>query len=157
MYGHVECMCVLFRAGANVNQAGLTSLITASLRGRVDAVRVLLEAGALVNLTDADGFTALMSAATRGHVEVVRVLLSARALVNYAHPAFGATALMLASIEGHVEIVDMLLKANANPRLAKTNGSGDTALTFAQRRNHHAVAALLQAKLAEIAARSDSC
>jgi ankyrin repeat protein len=44
--------------------------------GRVEVVRLLLAAGADVNVQDADGSTALMCAAEHGHTPIVKLLLA---------------------------------------------------------------------------------
>lgn len=44
--------------------------------GRLDMVRMLLEAGADINIQDEDGSTALMCAAEHGHIEIVKNFLS---------------------------------------------------------------------------------
>ena len=44
--------------------------------GRLDMVRMLMEAGADVNMRDEDGSTALMCASEHGHAEIVKLLLA---------------------------------------------------------------------------------
>jgi ankyrin repeat protein len=44
--------------------------------GRLDMVRLLVEAGADMNIQDEDGSTALMCAAEHGHTEIVKHLLN---------------------------------------------------------------------------------
>ncbi len=57
-------------------QAGQTALMLAVSHGRTDTVKLLLDAGADVNLQDDDGSTALMCACEHGHVDIVRVMLA---------------------------------------------------------------------------------
>ena len=59
---------------------------------------------------------------------------------------------MLAAKNGHIEVVRALLAANADPRIVTHNGH--TALSLAKAKNHPAIAALLEARLAELAATS---
>ena len=44
--------------------------------GRLDMVKLLLEAGADINIQDEDGSTALMCASEHGHIDIVRYLLT---------------------------------------------------------------------------------
>ena len=57
-------------------QAGQTALMLAVSHGRLDMVKMLLEAGADINTQDDDGSTALMCACEHGHVDIVKVLLA---------------------------------------------------------------------------------
>lgn len=43
--------------------------------GKVDMVKMLLEAGADINIQDEDGSTALMCAAEHGHIDIVKHFL----------------------------------------------------------------------------------
>lgn len=56
-------------------QHGQTALMLAVSHGRLDMVKMLLEAGADINIQDDDGSTALMCAAEHGHVEIVKHFL----------------------------------------------------------------------------------
>ena len=77
--------------------------------GKMEAVSLLLKAGADVNAKDKDGLTALMWASVKGHLEIADILLKAGADVNTkGHD--GRTALMWASVRGHPEIASMLSK-----------------------------------------------
>lgn len=57
-------------------QHGQTALMLAVSHGRLDMVKMLLEAGADINIQDEDGSTALMCAAEHGHIEIVKHFLS---------------------------------------------------------------------------------
>ena len=54
--------------------AGRTALMMASLGGRAEVVRLLIAAGAEVNIRDIYGFTALTMASEKNHAEVVNIL-----------------------------------------------------------------------------------
>ena len=51
-------------------------MMLAVSHGRLDMVRMLMEAGADVNMRDEDGSTALMCASEHGHAEIVKLLLA---------------------------------------------------------------------------------
>ena len=57
-------------------QKGNTALHISSLAGHGQIVKILVDAGAHVNLQAQAGFTPLYMAAQEGHSEVVRYLLS---------------------------------------------------------------------------------
>lgn len=57
-------------------QHGQTALMLAVSHGRLDMVKMLLEAGADINIQDEDGSTALMCAAEHGHLQIVQHFLS---------------------------------------------------------------------------------
>jgi ankyrin repeat protein len=122
---------------------GETPLIAASRAGRLDAVKLLLEAGAAVNAADTlQDQTALMWAAAEGHADIVSALLEGRADPNRGarvtaikkrehadHPTGGLTALMFAVRNGHEEIARTLIQAGADVKAA--NGDGATATIIA--------------------------
>ncbi|CAL1299466.1 unnamed protein product [Larinioides sclopetarius] len=94
-------------------QNGQTALMLAVSHGKKDIVKLLLDAGAEVNLQDKDGSTALMCAAEHGHIEIVKMLLS--------HPECDPTivdndecnALTIAMEAGHKDI-GLLIYTNMN-------------------------------------------
>ncbi|XP_071800214.1 uncharacterized protein [Asterias amurensis] len=118
-----QTLAKLFHLG-NVNvratQAGQTALMLAVSHGRLDMVKLLLDAGTDVNIQDEDGSTALMCASEHGHQEIVKVLL--------AHPQCdpalldndGSSAFSIAMEAGHKNI-GVLLYAQLN--FAKQAGS----------------------------------
>jgi len=61
----------------DVPNSGTTALMFASASGHEGAVRLLLEAGAEVDLKNNSGATALMHASVQGHDGAMRVLLEA--------------------------------------------------------------------------------
>ena len=85
-------------------------LITASRYGNTDVVRMLIKAGANVNLTNILGQTPLMEASERGHTEVARMLIKAGADLNARSKYGGYTALQYASRHGHRDIVKLLIE-----------------------------------------------
>jgi len=112
-----------------------SSLMTASRRGHLKCVLLLLEHGVDVNLTcKPRHFTALMLAAVEGHVEVCRVLLSAGAFYDVSTSKGHLTALMLAATRGHNAVVRLLLgsmdKKGVTASSDATSATGSTAFMF---------------------------
>ena len=56
-------------------QHGQTALMLAVSHGRLSMAKLLVEAGADINIRDEDGSTALMCAAEHGHMELVKFIL----------------------------------------------------------------------------------
>ncbi len=57
----------------SAKSCGLTSLMRASENGYQDAVKLLLDAGALVDVAKKDGLTSLISASQKGHTRWSRL------------------------------------------------------------------------------------
>jgi ankyrin repeat protein len=111
---------------------GWTPLMYAARQGSLAAARVLVEAGAQVNLTDPDGATALVLATLNGHYDTAALLVEKGADPNIAD-ASGAAALYaavdmntLGEIYGRparpirnqrtdLELMEILLAHGANP------------------------------------------
>ena len=108
--------------------------------GRVDAIRLLIEAGANPNATNRTGETPLMWTTHHGHVVAAKMLLEAGADPN-ATDLKGETALMQAAFDGHEELAELLMEAGADPNAA--NLHGDTAMSLAISMGHRRVAAIL--------------
>ena len=88
-------------------------LLLAAGRGHDDCVRCLLEFGADVDTTTADGKSALYLAALEGHLGVVFTLRAAGAAVE-APDAYGFRAVHGAALSGHAACLDALLKMGAD-------------------------------------------
>ncbi|XP_014668471.1 PREDICTED: KN motif and ankyrin repeat domain-containing protein 1-like [Priapulus caudatus] len=86
------------------SQHGQTALMLAVSHGRLDLVRMLLEAGAEVNIKDVDGSTALMCASEHGHMEIVKLLLAHPDCDPSCSDNDGSSALSIAVANGHRDI-----------------------------------------------------
>jgi uncharacterized protein len=125
------------------NAEGFTPLGLAAFFGHGQAVKVLLEFGADVNLKGPSRFanTALDAAVAANHADVVRILLAARGDPN-ARSEGNYTSLHKAAAHGNLEIVRMLLDAGADPKA--TRDGGHTPLDDAREKGHAAVVVLLE-------------
>jgi uncharacterized protein len=88
------------------DQHGTTPLMYAAALGNVDAMKVLLRAGADVNARNAFDATALMWCINQPNM--VRLLLAKGADVN-ARSKMGRTPLLLGASYGNVEVLKLLL------------------------------------------------
>ncbi|HEU4620070.1 MAG TPA: ankyrin repeat domain-containing protein [Gammaproteobacteria bacterium] len=125
------------RGADSVLTIGTTPLIRAARGADLDAMRLLLAHGALVDLPQAEGVTALMVAVgagaspidTRGKfrtepeaLAAAKVLAEARANLN-ARDARGRTALHAAAGQGYGDIVRWLVAQGADPKAADADGA----------------------------------
>jgi ankyrin repeat protein len=114
--GDVEKMRELIANGADVDENiryGITALMLSAELHNVDAVKVLLDAGADVNRQDNDvRETALIIASMNGYADIVKLLLKRGADMGKKREG-GYTALMLAARNGHKEVVRILKEAGA--------------------------------------------
>ena len=122
--GHPDVVQVLIGAGADIERRdnlGCAPLLVASTLGKLDIVKMLVEAGAGVRVTqDNIGQTCLILAAHHGHTETVRYLVGLPEVeVNY-QARNNHTALYSAVQEGHPDVVQVLIDAGAD---IETKGS----------------------------------
>ena len=133
------------------NEVGTTALMKAAMWGQAAIARMLLSAGATVDVADARGRTALMLAAHNGDVAVIDALTASGARPAGAGELAaregatddGRTALMMAASAGHTEAVARLLAAGAQHLDVDTDGQ--TALQLARAQGHARAVALLEA------------
>lgn len=127
-----------------VHRAERDPLWMASSHGHSDIVKLLLEAGADVNVTNRNRMTALYMAVLGNHADVVEVLAAHQADVNMADRAVGYTPLYLASKRGQVEIAKLLLQAGADVNAVAKDGSAHpTPMGIAKYRRYTEVVELL--------------
>lgn len=125
-------------------------LASASGRGFLKIVSILIDAGADVNARDWQGSPALVAASAHGHVMVVRLLIDAGADMNAVSGAkffddlFHYTALQVASKNGHYKVVQFLVGAGAELDLCNESTLRiDTALLLASEEGHEKVVKIL--------------
>ena len=136
----------LHNTTADVNSKdvlGRMPLHIAAEKGYADIVMFLVENGADVNFTDANGNTPLIFIIHKtGNLEITKRLIAKGAIVNTQNRT-GETALMYAAWRGHSEIVEFLIEHHADATLK--NRQGDTALTLAKSKGHLDIVRMLQA------------
>jgi hypothetical protein len=124
-----------------------TPLTRAAELGHLEALRLLLEAGADPSLADGDGITPLMVAAAHGQLEVVRLLLARGAAVDAVDPGDGGTAFHLACFNNQPDCVEELARAGCDVGLKDKNGH--TGREMAEGEGHAAVVERLRAVVGE--------
>jgi ankyrin repeat protein len=107
----------------------MTALHVAALKGDLDTVRRLVNAGMNKNAKNHEGMTPMMYAAHKGHTNVIRYLIrkGANARIR-ATPNNPTTAIHFAAEEGHVNAVRNLIK---HSNLQHQDGNGRSVLTIA--------------------------
>jgi predicted LPLAT superfamily acyltransferase len=126
----------------------IPALWQAAAKGDTEAVKLLLEEGADVNMKrTSNGTTALSMASQNGHTEVVRLLLEKGADVN-VKTTENSTALFIAAEKGQIDIVKLLLGKGADVNTKHTTGA--TALLQASAQGHAEIVRLLLKKGADV-------
>jgi ankyrin repeat protein len=104
-----------------IERGGSTALHFAAQSGDAASVRLIVEAGAALDVAAGDGRTPLVLAAFSGHGEAARALIEAGADVNT--DGAGYTALHAAALRGDLETTRALLARGASPNARLTRGS----------------------------------
>lgn len=117
------------------------SLIRASSKGDLAAVKKLVNDGADVDEQSAGGRTALIEAAWGGYADVVKYLVEKGANINFSDNS-GYTALMRASEDGHNTVVAYLVQKGADVNV-RGKVRGTTALMLAAEQGHVKVLEIL--------------
>ena len=120
-----EMLLRLIIHGANVNAKSTikkTALMVACLNGNEDAVKLLLNAGADPNISDADGCTSLHDAVDKGFSrETLQLIMNHGADVN-ATNKYNETALLVACQKLNADAISVLLNVRADPTIADYEG-----------------------------------
>ena len=133
------------RVNESTPEEGFTPLSLAAFFGHPEAVKVLLEYGADVNLKPPSRFanTAVDAAVSGDHADVVRILLAAGANPNVTSEA-NYTTLHKAAVHGNLDVVRMLLDHGADVHAVRDGGH--TPMDDAKEKGHVAIADLLRAR-----------
>lgn len=110
--GNIPGVELLISTGVNVNYDGV--LGNAANAGQLAIARLLLDAGADVNLKDARGDTALMRASLKGHVDLCELFLDAGADMEVRDMFGGATVVQRAVAYGKTDVTTLLLDRGAD-------------------------------------------
>jgi hypothetical protein len=122
--GPIDSVVLLLRYGAKVTDWDMSRemgpLWDAVMMNHVEAVRLLLAAGAEPNLRDNEGVSPLRFCAQNGLLEMARLLLHCGAdkIIHESGGPAGMYALGLAVTRFHVEMVRLLLVHGADPNVA---------------------------------------
>ena len=121
-----ETLQTIIQHGADVNatnENSITALVMACVRGKVEAINVLLDAGADRNITDDKGATWIHHAVDGTcSKETLQTIIDHGAAINARNKDHG-TALMIACRKGNEEAIDVLLDAGADRNIADNKGA----------------------------------
>jgi len=132
--GNGEVVRILLETGPSIPNVNLTNgdketaLHCASQYGHLDAVKLLLDAGADPNIKNIREETALDHAAQYGRIETVRLLLETNPEMVGKYTAYGSmlythTPLHLASRNGHRHVVEELLRVGLDINVRTSRGT----------------------------------
>ena len=128
------------------NENGMSALMLAAMTGHVEALELLLDRGADLELqvtvsSSMSGFTAFIFANGMNQLKAVELLLSRGANINH-HTRSGLFALQFSSNKGDLERVRLLIERRADVNLTNSV-EGGTALGAADERGFSEIARLL--------------
>ncbi|UCD18829.1 MAG: ankyrin repeat domain-containing protein, partial [candidate division WOR-3 bacterium] len=115
----------------------------------MSTVRVLVENGALINVTDANGMTPLHMAVNNGNGEIADFLIEKGAQLNIKESKYGFSELHIAAIKGGGNLVDRLITEGA--KADTEDNEGMTPLDHARYHGFRSVAKSLEARNAPAA------
>jgi ankyrin repeat protein len=135
-YNHPECVKRLLAQHANPNhqnQSGISALMLAAEQGYFDCVRLLVQAGADLELAPSGqlaltmnlcGQTPLFCAAKEGRTDIVKYLLD-RGANPRVQNHYGVSALWIPAQKGMLQVVELLLNAGAETTVAPFGNLAD--------------------------------
>lgn len=132
--GDVAALAAALEDGADPNAQSLpgrTALYLATRQGNLEAVRLLIDAGADIHADTLNG-PVLITAAYEGQLEIVELLLDSGEQISTTGSLFddeNSTALMGAADRGHLDVVELLIKRGAD--VNQLNSHGESALQSA--------------------------
>ena len=151
---NAEITGFLLSKGANVNPheiekkegcpcTGFQTPLHCAIRSdSINTVKILVENGALVNVTDENGMTPLHAAVNNCNSEIVDYLIGRDAYLNLKDEKYGRTELHTAVINGQGEIVDLLIQEGAKINIQDTDGKNP--LDYARYHGFDRIAAMLE-------------
>lgn len=131
-------------------QSHETALADAIEKMDRQTAQALIQKGAGINASQADGMTALHWAAYHDSLELAKLLVESGADAS-AENRYGVTPLSLACVNGNTEIVELLLEGGADPNA--TLSGGETALMTAARTGRAGPVRALLARGADVNAK----
>lgn len=144
--GQLDALCHLLQTDPDavhqVDRLRKTALHTAAGVDNVEAIRLLLDAGADISAHDVTGMTPLHVAAMYSRGRAASLLLQ-RGADLHARDTFGDTPLHTAAIFGRTKMALWLIRHGADP--CARNTAGRIPLDLARERRHQETAAALTA------------
>ncbi|KAL9943972.1 hypothetical protein ACHAO3_008768 [Verticillium nonalfalfae] len=157
-YAKIVALLLSKGADANANGPSGCALYLAARGGHVDVCKMLLENGAVANVSTTEFASPLSVAVETGKLELVQLLLDHGAEIEAVFKGTGDddtkdTPLTIAARQGLTEIVELLLERGANPN--HYEGDLDPPLYLASWRGHVLIVKMLLEKGADPNAQLD--
>jgi ankyrin repeat protein len=137
----------LLASGANAEppEGQMTPLAAAIRAGSLECARLMIDAGAGLDRSDADGRLPLTLAVLAGQDEILEMLLERGSDPNGRNMNDGSTALMWAANTGRKSYIELLLEKGADAGIAANDGW--TAGEAARMAGHDELARLLERRI----------
>ena len=119
-----DILQAIINHGADVNatRKNITALMIASKNGNIDAVNVLLKAGADTTIVDIYGNTCLQLSVVSNYNKIVQTIIDHGADVNATNNN-NHTALVMACVKGNEDAINVLLNAGADTSIVSVCGN----------------------------------